>query len=154
MASPLFAIAGRGEQAIDQLLPGVRGFVVQEALDLFRGGRQAEQIVAGAAQQRQAVGFDRGLHFRGLQFLGQERVDGTARTRNVRNCGPRRRLKGPPLRAGGFDGSCIRPFGALLDPCAKNLDLGFGQLRPGRHGQLARVRDGLEQQALCRLRRA
>ena len=50
MPSPLLAIARRGQQRIDQMLPGLRRAVVQEFAQLFRRGRQAVQVEAGAAQ--------------------------------------------------------------------------------------------------------
>src|SRR5207245_8380075 len=46
VASPLFAVTLRSEQRIDQALPDIRRFVVQEIASLFRRGRQSGQIEA------------------------------------------------------------------------------------------------------------
>ena len=57
VAAPAFAIVGRGQQAIDQTLVGIRGLVINKGVDLGGRGRQAQQVEAEAADQRDAISF-------------------------------------------------------------------------------------------------
>ena len=59
--APAFAIAWRGQQAIDNLGEGVGRLVFFKVVDLFRGRRHAGQIEGGATDQSAAVGHGRGL---------------------------------------------------------------------------------------------
>ena len=60
MPAPLLAVAGRGEQAVDQRLVGVGRRVGDERLDLLGRRRQAGQVVGdagGSARAFEAGGF-------------------------------------------------------------------------------------------------
>ena len=56
-AAPALAVVGRGQQAVDLLLVGVRAAVLEECIDFFDGGRQAYEVEAEAPQERDAVGL-------------------------------------------------------------------------------------------------
>ena len=47
--TPFFAVVRGVQQAVDQALVGIRGGVVQEGIDLRRGGRNAQEIEIGPA---------------------------------------------------------------------------------------------------------
>ncbi len=59
-AGPSFAVMRRGEQAVDLFLICLRAVVVDEGIDFFWRGRQADEIEAETAQKSRAVGFWRG----------------------------------------------------------------------------------------------
>jgi hypothetical protein len=60
MAAPLFAIVGRGEQAIDHLFPRIGRFVIHEVIDFPKGWRQTREVEGDAANERSTVGGGRG----------------------------------------------------------------------------------------------
>ena len=76
MASPALPVAGGGEQPVDQLLVSCRRGVVHEGRDLLEVGRQADEIVADAANERPGVGRGIRLQTRFLHPRVNETVDG------------------------------------------------------------------------------
>ena len=58
--APAFAVSGRGQQPIDQLLVGVRSGRRQEGVDLLRRRRQAVQVEGQATDQGPAIGLGAG----------------------------------------------------------------------------------------------
>ena len=113
----MFAVIGRGQQAVEGLGPGFRGAVGEEGLQVGVGGRQSGQVEGGAAQQR---GLGRGA-VRGESLGGersrQESVDRVAAGGDGRHGGFRRNLEGPVSLV----------FGALLDPAFDEGDLVLGE---------------------------
>ena len=74
--APALAVARRRQQAIDQLLVGVRRVVLDEGVDLLRRRRQAVQVEGQAADQRPAVGLGAGDAVRSTsQPAEDERID-------------------------------------------------------------------------------
>ena len=73
MASPSLAVVRRGQQAIDEVLVGVRRPIVHERLHLFERRLVAEQIDVGARHERAFVGLRRGLELL-LGELGEHEV--------------------------------------------------------------------------------
>ena len=72
---PALAVAGRGEQAVDQLLVGAGRRVGDEPLDLLRLGRQADQVEGEPADQRAPVGLGRRVRAPRLEPGQDEPVD-------------------------------------------------------------------------------
>src|SRR4029078_10422407 len=66
--APLFAVAGRREQRIDQSLPGGGRVVAQELANLLGGWRQPEEIERSASNQGQFAGSGSGLDSGSVQF--------------------------------------------------------------------------------------
>ena len=115
---PLAVVVG-GEQAVDGLLVGVGRVVGEERRDLDRRGGQAGQVEGRSSQERDLVGFSRGLQTLGLEPGEDERIH--------RIPGPGRRLHG---RDFGPMGRVERPVplipGTTVDPSAEGLLLGGG----------------------------
>ena len=68
---PAFAVARRGEQAIDELFVSIGGFVVNEGVGFLRRRRHAGEVEGDAADEDVAVGLRRGLE----AFLGESGAD-------------------------------------------------------------------------------
>ena len=58
---PAFAIAGRSQQAVDELLVGVRRFIVYVRVGFLGRGRDASEVEGDAAHEHVAIGFGRRL---------------------------------------------------------------------------------------------
>ena len=122
VARPAFAVAGRGEQPLDQLLVGQRVGVGDELADFIRGRRQAKQVVVHTADQRVAIGLG-GMGQLLFAELGRDEVvDRVPRPVTVRLAKRRRCLSVNRLE---------RPDGKSI------LGVGLGFLR-GRNGRLAK----------------
>ena len=70
-----FAVAGRGEQAVDDFLVGVGRGVGEEGVDLGGGGRQTGEIERDAADEGGAAGFGGGREAFAFQTFLYEIVD-------------------------------------------------------------------------------
>ena len=167
---PALAIMGRGEQPIDDLRERLGRLISEEGVDLLGGRWQPGQVERGAAYQGPLIGR-RGRRQPLFLELGQdETIDRrrwpahrfhTGRNRVARRLkGPERFLfLGEERTAGGL--RCGRrpgragagPDGPRADPFGELGDLGVAELSFGRHLQLARVADRLDQPALARLAR-
>src|SRR5258707_46512 len=55
MPPPALAVLRAGEQAVDQLFPRIRGFVVEKCLDFFRRWRQTDQVECDPSYQGAAI---------------------------------------------------------------------------------------------------
>ena len=75
VASPLFAVARRCQQPVDQLLPSVRRLIAHKRVDFLRCRRQAVQIEGDPANQRGSVGLGRRFQTGFLQACQDERID-------------------------------------------------------------------------------
>ena len=148
MAAPLFAVTGGGQELVERMLPGLGGWVAQECVDLGLGGRQAEQIIAGALEQRETVSWWAGRDAGGPELLVEKGVHG------IRGAsGSRHLFEGPPLVHAGGRGA--GPFGARVDPGLQDRDLmGRQSTARGGHPQnFSGTGDGFEQEAIDRLSR-
>ena len=76
VAAPALTVAGRSQQAVDHLLKGFGGFVGEEILQLFFGGRQAGEVEGGAAQQGGFASWQRGCETVLFEVGQDELVDG------------------------------------------------------------------------------
>ena len=164
---PALAVVGRREQAIDDLLEGVRGAVGEEGVDLRDRRRQADQVERQAPEERPLVGVRGGLEALRLQAVEQEAIDGVPRpSRALDRRGFRRPdgLEAPVLRAFleveclggrglGLRGFAAGPGGAHLDPSGECGDLGGFELRLRRHLDEVAVVHRVDDEALARLAR-
>ena len=71
----VLAVAGRLEQAVDDLLVSLRRRVGQEGVDLFEGRRQAGQVERHAADQGRLLGLGRRREPLGLEPGQDEPID-------------------------------------------------------------------------------
>ena len=116
VAPPALAVAGRGEQLVDQPREGVGPLVGHERLDPIGLGRQADQVEVRPADQGAAVGPLTGCSPFARCPAAMQLVDG---------------LRGPSdrvLRRRDRPERLERPVGLALDRP------GHGVLRPGRAG--------------------
>ena len=74
-AGPAFAVAGRSQQAIHELLVGVGRFVVRESVGFFGRGRDAGEVEGDAADEHVAIGFGRRLQSGLVETGTDERID-------------------------------------------------------------------------------
>ena len=135
-AAPAFTVVGRGEQAIDDFREGVGGVIGQEGLGFFGGGREADKIERGAAEERDFVGGAVGPEVLLFQLREDERIDGIA-------LGSGDGLEGPVAllgigvagfrRGGGAGGGGGVPDGAGFDPVLKDGDLLLVEASAERH---------------------
>ncbi len=145
-ARPALAIVGRGEQTVDLLLVGVGAAVGEESVELGGSGREAGEVEAGAAEQRGAVGFGRGLQTFAIETREQERVDGVAhpiRAAGGRDRGTDRRDEGPVAGGSGQNGAGVDPFGERGDLVGGERGRAHGHAR-----QAVGAGDALDQQAV------
>ena len=153
--SPALAVAGRGEQAVDQLLVGVGRAVGDEGLDLLPGRRQAVQVEGEAADQGGGIRFGG----RGELLLGEfgrdEGIDGVACGVRIRLRNGRfgERLERPELGLVAARGWGVRPQRALFDPGADLGDLRGRQRRIAHRHLGFNAGDHAQQQALVGLAR-
>jgi len=99
--APALAIVRRRQQAVDQPLVGVRPVIGDEAIDFLRRRRQAGQIQADPANERDPVRLRRGLDPVFLQPCQDKTVDGRAcpgLIANYRQRRPHRCSEGPVFR--------------------------------------------------------
>ena len=163
--APALAVVGRGQQPVDEPLPGAARRIGQELVGLRRRRRHAGEIQVGAAQQRQPVGprrrHDPRLPARRLE-KAVHRVGERAGRRNRGACRTpespvvarpggqlaalQRRQRG--TRRGGGAGV---PMRALLDPDAQGRHLGVRQrLAAHRHRGPIEARHHAEEPAVLR----
>ena len=74
-AAPTLAVMRRCEEAVDDFFVGVRRGVREKRRHVARLGRQAGQIVAGAAEQRLLVGLRGRIHPVPLEIREDETID-------------------------------------------------------------------------------
>ena len=166
VTAPAFAIARRGEQAVDDLLEGVRRRVVEELIHFLFARRQAVEIERGAAEQGDLVGAGRGREVFGGELFEDEGVDGIFdfrfRISDFRHRRFHDRLIRPMLPgllhvggvhrlgAGGFEARIGR---AHADPLHEVGDEIVGKLLVARrHREVAvGVADGFDEEAFVRL---
>lgn len=136
-ASPLLAIAGGIEQAVDQALVGAGPVVVEERVDLFWRGGQAGEVEGRAAKQGGAAGFWRERDVAIFEFAEKESVDGIAdavRVPHSRRCRLRRCFEGPGQFFGrgilveAFPGGRLGGLGSVGDPLSQRGEFSFGDL--------------------------
>ena len=75
VASPAFAVTGRGQQAIDHFLKGVGGVIGKEIPQFLFRWRKAGQIECGAAEKRGFVGLRSGFETILFEVREDELVD-------------------------------------------------------------------------------
>ena len=148
VASPFFAVARGGEQAVDFVLPGVGGFVVEEEIGFGLGGGQAEKVVGGAPQEGEAVGGGRFGDAGGGEFAVDEGVDGIAGGGVGRDGGANGFAEGPPGVGGVCGDGSGGPCCARVDPGFDGGDLVGGKGTAGRHGDIANMSDGFIEEAV------
>ena len=167
VAAVAFAVVRRGEQAVDEALPGIGLVVGEKARDLGWGRRQAEQVQIGAAHQRRPIGARR----RRQPALGpcgfEKPIDWTAEAAaaHVRRRRLDGRLERPVLALGRRQWSGLgawlgrgrrrgqrgrgAPHGALVYPTLDRGDLLSGQRAAAHwHRRLLVSRDPAVQPAL------
>ncbi len=135
--APLFAVAGRGEQLVDQLRVCIGAAVGEEGLDFVVRGRKAMQVEGGAADERRFVGGGGAFEALLLQ-LGVDEVV------NIGAGGADRRLEGPPDGSFGSGRAVAGEDGTGGEPGGKQLLLIGGELAGGGHFHFAGVADGAE----------
>ena len=154
---PALAVVGRGEEAVDDLLVGVRAAVGEEGVDLRRRRGKADEVEAEPADERLARGLGRGREALLLEPREDERVDGVPhplRARDRGHGGPRR------LHVGPVDGRIAPPGRAAgarrsrhpgVDPGREPRDLLGRQRRLlVRHAGRRPAVEVLDEQALAR----
>ena len=75
-AGPALAIAGRSQQAVDELLVGVGRFVVYEGVGFLGRGRDSGEVEGDAAHEYVAIGFGRRLQSGLIEASADKRIDG------------------------------------------------------------------------------
>ena len=74
--TPAFAVLGRGEEAVDDFGKALGGVVGEKGRDFVGGGREAGQVVCGAAQEGEFLRGRGGGEVFFLQFGEDEAVEG------------------------------------------------------------------------------
>ena len=119
--SPAFAVAGRGEEALDKLFIGVGRAVGDKRSDFYGRGRQAVEVEAHAADEGGAVGLGGGSDFFRREPGENEGVDGISDRRGGSvYFGNDRTLR-------GREGPVLVPRGALGDPTLEEVFLREGE---------------------------
>ena len=140
VAPPTLSIMRRGQQSIDQTFERVWRRILDESLDLFGAGQQADQVQVSAADQGVAVGRGSGRQAFLVQRLLDEGVDRMGAPGHISQLGnrtPDRFLEGPP--GPGRDGSGVDlrgrslPFGPALDPAFQIRDFALAELAAEGH---------------------
>lgn len=158
VAAPAFAIAGGGEQAVDDVFPGTRGAVALEGEDLFDGGWQAREIEEGAADESAAAGGLGDSEPFLFEAGEDEAVDFIADRDGGLDGGwggffdglkaPPGALFGGDFVRGGGGHSADWEDGAGGDPIGEEFDIGFGELAGGGHLELVvSMSDDLNEEA-------
>ncbi len=128
-AAPRLAVAGRRQQAVDDLLVGVGRGVGEEGVDLFRRGRQAREVERHAPQQRALVGVTHRCEALGLELREHEPIDVGARPGgglHRRRAGALQRTERPERALLGRDDLLARAAGAAAALAAVVDDAGHG----------------------------
>ena len=161
VARPVFSEMGRGEKAIDEAFISSGGGVAHEQIDFERGGREAGEHDAEAADERAAVGGGGGLQAGFVQGGDEKTIDGMGDAGHIGRgrgmCG----LEGPVLFAEtfvepgrGFGLRCgLRaggPGGSELNPFHDGRDFRVREFAAGGHFQTF-VTDGPGEQAEFRI---
>ena len=158
VASPAFAVVGRGEQAFDEAGPGVGRGVGQIIVDFGGRGRQAEEVevarrksTAGAARSTVVSCSSRRRARMKRSMVESDRIDVLGRLDRGEG------LEGPMAGGGkGIRGGVAGrgPGGALVDPAGDVVDGVGGQLFVGRHDDfVVSATDRLNEQAVVGLAR-
>ena len=148
-APPALSIVRRGEEAIDDLLVGVRSGIGEKGVHLHHRRRQPDEIERDPADERGLIGLGRGREAFLSKPCQDEMVD------RIADNGARDfdRRDGRPLRRGKRPMALI--FGALGDPFADGLDLRGrdGLVQLGRRHDLVGIsaRQPIEHLALLRM---
>ena len=146
---PAFAVAGRGQQPVDEFLVGRGIGIGDEGIHFFGRRRQARQVEREPADERAAVGDHRRREFVLGELRANEEVDGVAfgldacnrreRVHADRHGRLRDRLPGPVVEPRIADGGGGRIVGAgpgciRIDPGSDGGDLILREpLALGRH---------------------
>ena len=154
VTAPAFAVARRGEQAVDGFRVGVGRLVVFKRADFLRCRRQSGEVESGAAQERAAISRRRKCEARGVELREQEGVDFISdfglRISDFRDAGFSDRLECPVRPGGVLRGGrrwlvVLRPREAHAHPFRERGDLRIRELvRFLRHLRVALVIDRLE----------
>jgi hypothetical protein len=72
--APFFAVGGGGEETVDEFGEGVWGWVGEEGVGFGWGGREAGEVVGGAAEEGARGGWGRELETVGGGFGEEEAV--------------------------------------------------------------------------------
>ena len=157
VAGPAFAVALRGQQAVDHPFLGLRRGVFQERLDLGQRGGQTGEVEGDPSQPAPFV--DAGIGGQTSPFqLGDDKLidrianpvgvlDGGGRRRVARLQGPLLRPAGGEVEAAGFGDFLFGPDGTVPDPFGDGGDLVVGELALGGHPQIPFVANHLQQAA-------
>ena len=167
---PALAIVGRGEQPLDQFVPGSGRGVVQKLCGFGWCGRQADQVCISAPQQSDAVCFGGALQ----SFFGESGVDEKVNRvhRRAGQCSLYRRAECPVIAFFGADGGVVQgvgfygntghcaltcgtllPNGTLIDPEADGFDVFCGKSATNRHGRFFEARHQAIETAFLRIAR-
>ena len=145
MPRPAFAKLRRGEQPVDQSLVGPRVGIGDKPFDLGAGGREPDQVVHDASQQRLATGGGGGREPGRFEPGGNESIDRVVVGTGGDRVGPqwlqRPEIAPGPHIVGGFEQverATGRPVRPLCDPLPQHLLFGLGEgprlpLPGGRH---------------------
>ena len=132
VASPALAVIWRSQQAIDQLVVGLRRFVGEKFRDLFRGGRQSGEVERRAPDERAFAGLRRETKSVGIQSAQQEGVDRIGRAAGHGRIFDRLKRPETALLTGDPFVGTVRlgagSLGPLLNPSADGLDFRSRQL--------------------------
>jgi hypothetical protein len=151
-AGPALTEVRRSEEAVNDLLVGLRAGVGEEVVDFLWRGREAGEVEAETSDENVARGFGGGLKLLFLEAGENECVDGIP-DRSV-NGGGRRAdglHVGPVLLDFGvITGSGIRPVGTLVNPGFEQGNLLFGEWisLEGHAVFAAEAENTLEEQAI------
>ena len=141
VASPAFAVVGRGEELVDEAGPGVGAIIIDEGGDLSGGGREAYEVEIGAANEDGLCGRWGGGEPFGGPFEGEEVIDSSVGGGG----GADRFLEGPEFAFGFGDGPIFRrgegaggdggggELGAGVDPGFQCREVGGRDLFAGGH---------------------
>ena len=148
VAAPALAVAGRAQQALDDVGEGVFRVVGQEGADFLFRRRQSGQVEGRAPQQSLLVGVRRGREAVRFEFGEDEAVHGRTHPALGLDRGrrlPGKRAKRPEIavRVGNLSGGVVRanglgllhagPGGALRQPAADDVDFSRVQAALRRH---------------------
>ena len=155
-ATPALAVVRRRQQPVHKLLVSIRRLVIHERVHLGGHRRQAKQVQREPANQRDAVGLERGRELLLREPGADERInrilDSGFWILDSRHHRPLRRNKRPMHLAPRL--FIRRSLRALVNPPAHQRDLRVGQRRLlvwHPRDVLVRAGDDLHQQAVGRL---
>ena len=161
MPAPALAVLRQTEQIIDDFLQGLGGLIGYKCLDLFRLGRQANQIEVNAADERAAVGIRDGAEIPPLEAIDDVAVNLRPRPDGILALGRNHldRLEGPMLAGVNLadlatDRRAVAGpwvWRAHFHPLHQVGDGGIRELFLRRHLHAVQVSNGLNQQTLVGL---